>query len=90
MSDEHTLTAVVTETTTSLTWKLVLFNDDVHSMGEVVAALLRVVGDYSRAADITWEAHSRGQAVVLTGSKEFLEFKELPLARIRLRTAILQ
>ena len=44
--------------------QVVLFNDDVHEIGYVIACLMAVFGHGERiAAEITMEAHRRGRAI---------------------------
>jgi len=57
-------------------WKVLLYNDDVHSMDEVVLALLSTVQSLSveEAVRIMLEAHNTGVAVVTTAPRERAEF----------------
>ncbi len=53
-------------------WRVLLFNDEVHSFEEVILQVQKATG-YSllKATRITLEAHQKGKAVVYTG--EFSE-----------------
>lgn len=49
-------------------WWVILFNDDVHSFDDVTHQVHKATGcGYPRAAEITLEAHQRGQAICYTG-----------------------
>ena len=56
-------------------WKVLLFNDEVHSMEEVVFALLTAVQRLTveEAVQVMYEAHSTGVAVATTAPKERAE-----------------
>src|SRR5262245_18893748 len=44
-------------------WKVILYNDDVHTFDEVIVQLQKALGcSQSRAEKIAFEAHSRGKA----------------------------
>lgn len=50
-------------------WKVILYNDDVHAFGEVIAQLRKATGcSQAEAARIAMEAHVRGRAVAFAGS----------------------
>jgi ATP-dependent Clp protease adaptor protein ClpS len=57
-------------------WRVMLHNDDVHSMEDVVAALLITVPDLTpeEATAIMFEAHFNGVALVIVTPKERAEF----------------
>ncbi|MEX2351060.1 MAG: ATP-dependent Clp protease adaptor ClpS [Balneolaceae bacterium] len=49
-------------------WKLILFNDEVHSFEEVINQLVKALGcSLSRAEGLTWEVHNKGKAIVFEG-----------------------
>lgn len=49
-------------------YRVILFNDDVHSMDEVVFQIQKATGySLEKAEAIMFEAHSSGQAVVYCG-----------------------
>ncbi len=51
-------------------WQVVLFNDEVHSIDEVVLQIQKATGySLERAVDITLRVHNNGKAVVYIGSK---------------------
>lgn len=57
-------------------YAVVLHNDDVSTMGFVVAVLLKVFGyPVEKCVQLMLEAHERGSAVVWTGAMELAELK---------------
>jgi len=71
-------------------WKVLLFNDEVHSMDEVVLALLTAVQHFTveEAVQVMYEAHSTGVAVVTTQPKERAEAIRERLERFGLTSTI--
>lgn len=70
---------------------VILFNDENHSMDEVVSQIMKAIHcDPSTATAIMLEAHNSGRAIVYTGSLEKCELVESILAEIRLGTKIEQ
>lgn len=58
-------------------YHVILFNDDYHSMGFVVAVLQKVLRcDLKRAMEIMLEAHTKGRAIIWTGNLEQAEWKQ--------------
>ncbi|MGH7495442.1 MAG: ATP-dependent Clp protease adaptor ClpS [bacterium] len=52
-------------------WKVILYNDDVHTFDEVIVQLQKALGcGQSRAEKIAFEAHSRGKAIAYDGAFE--------------------
>ncbi|CRH02451.1 ATP-dependent Clp protease adaptor protein ClpS, putative [Plasmodium relictum] len=49
-------------------WKVILYNDDIHNFTYVTDTIVKVIGQISKAKahTITVEAHSTGQALVLS------------------------
>jgi len=70
-------------------YKVILFNDDNHSMDEVVNQIMEATG-YGRqqATAIMLEAHNTGRAVVWVGGLERCEHISSILEEIRLGTKI--
>jgi len=49
-------------------WKVVLFNDDIHSFDEVILQLIKATGCALHEAEaIALEAHFKGKAVAFSG-----------------------
>jgi ATP-dependent Clp protease adapter protein ClpS len=71
-------------------YKVILFNDDTHSMDEVALQIIKAIHcSVEQAMSIMLEAHSTGQAVVFTGSKERCELVAEILGQIKLTTDII-
>lgn len=52
-------------------WKVVLYNDDIHTFDEVILQLQKATGcGRQRAENIAFEAHSRGKAIAYDGEFE--------------------
>lgn len=70
-------------------YNVILFNDDHHDMLEVSAQIIKAIHcSPDRAIAIMLEAHTKGRAIVFTGSKERCELVENILSEIRLGTKI--
>ena len=51
-------------------WTVILFNDEVHAFDEVIAQVQKATGcSPSEAFQITYAAHSHGQAVAFVGDR---------------------
>ena len=65
---------VVDETTSERIqepWKVILYNDDIHTFDEVILQLRKATGcSDAEAEQIALEAHFRGKAVAYSGSFE--------------------
>ena len=52
-------------------WRVILFNDDVHTFEEVIHQLTFATScSSSHAERLAWEVHTRGKAVVFDGQFE--------------------
>jgi ATP-dependent Clp protease adaptor protein ClpS len=72
-------------------YNVILFNDDVHSVDEVQAQIVKATRcSMERAYKIMFEAHTNGRAIAYTGGKELCEHVESILAEIKLQTKIEQ
>jgi ATP-dependent Clp protease adaptor protein ClpS len=81
--------AANTETELDNPWQVVLFNDEVHSFGEVILQLQRAAGySLEKATELTWRVHNNGKAVVYIGSKDDCEKVAGVLGQIRLSTQV--
>jgi len=50
-------------------WKVILYNDDIHSFDEVILQLIKALGCSShKAEDIAFEAHTKGKAIAFSGA----------------------
>ena len=84
-----TLETTDTGTTLGESRKVILYNDDSHSMQEVVSQISKATG-YAKpkAEQIMMEAHSKGRAVVIATHLERCEHVAAILEEIGLRTDI--
>ena len=70
-------------------YNLIIFNDDSHTLGQVVRQLIKAVKcSYEKAMQIMSEAHHNGQAIALAGSKEECEKAQRVLEEIKLGTRV--
>jgi ATP-dependent Clp protease adaptor protein ClpS len=57
------------EIITGLGSRVILFNDDLHSFEEVISQIVKAIKcSFEEARDKTFEVHTRGKAVVYSGS----------------------
>lgn len=70
-------------------YRVVLFNDEDHSFDEVIFQIIKAVNcSRSKAEKLTWEVHSRGKAIVYSGSIERCIYVSAVLEEIALKTEI--
>lgn len=54
-----------------LPWKLILYDDDIHTFDEVINQLIKATGcSLARAEEMTWQVHNNGSTIVYEGSLE--------------------
>jgi ATP-dependent Clp protease adaptor protein ClpS len=77
------------ETTISLENKVVLYNDNWHTFEEVIVQLIKAVKcTFEEARDYAFEVHTKGKAIVFSGSiKDCLRVSSV-LEEIALNTQI--
>jgi ATP-dependent Clp protease adapter protein ClpS len=52
-------------------WRVILFNDDIHTFDEVIVQLIRATGcSSSQAEKFAWQVHTEGKASVFEGDFE--------------------
>lgn len=52
-------------------WRLILYDDDIHTFDEVIEQLMKATGcSLSKAEDLTWKVHNEGKATVHEGEFE--------------------
>ncbi len=57
-------------------YNVLIYNDEVHSCEWVVEVLMKSLGcSTEKAVQLMWTAHTAGQAVVWTGTREVAELK---------------
>lgn len=65
---------VIDDDTTNNTaepWKVILYNDNIHSFDEVIMQLIKALGCGSqKAEEIAFEAHTKGKAIAFSGAFE--------------------
>ncbi|MCA9731766.1 MAG: ATP-dependent Clp protease adaptor ClpS [Deferribacteres bacterium] len=67
-TDEKTTIDEEQESKLQAPWKVLLYNDDIHSFEEVILQLIKAIGcDELTAESIALEAHFRGKAVAYVG-----------------------
>jgi ATP-dependent Clp protease adaptor protein ClpS len=78
------------ETTVGLENKVILYNDDWHTFEEVIVQLIKAVKcTFEEARDYAFEVHTKGKAVVFSGSmKDCLKVSSV-LEEIALNTQII-
>ena len=61
----------IEETHLDTPWRVILYNDDIHTFDEVVLQLMKATGcSLSRARSLTFEAHTNGKAAVYEGTMD--------------------
>lgn len=76
-------------TEVAVPWHVILYNDDWHTIDEVVLQVQKATGyALERAVAITLEVHESGRAVVFTGDKEECRRVAAVLREIRLQVEI--
>lgn len=70
-------------------WKLILYDDDIHTFDEVINQLIKALGcSKSHAEELTFKVHNDGKAVVFEGSFEECLKRNSVLQEIQLITEI--
>lgn len=70
-------------------WKLILFNDDIHTFDEVINQLIKAIHcSMDKAEEITIRVHQEGKATVFEGTFEECFEKNGILLEIQLITEI--
>ncbi len=70
-------------------WRTLLLNCDCHTFDEVERQLVKAIRcTLSRARTLSWEVHTRGQAVVYEGPRERCEAVADVLGSIGLRVKV--
>ncbi len=70
-------------------WRLILYDDDIHTFEEVIEQLMKATGcSYSHAETLTWKVHNDGKALVHEGEFEECLRIDSVLKEIQLVTEI--
>lgn len=60
---------VLTEERLDDPWKVILFNDDIHTFDEVILQLVKATGcSLQHAERVAWKVHTEGKAVAYQGT----------------------
>jgi len=52
-------------------WRVILYDDDIHTFDEVISQLMKALGcNQSHAEELTYKVHNEGKAEVFEGSFE--------------------
>lgn len=52
-------------------WRVILFNDEVHTFDEVIHQIIKATGcSAAKAEELAWRVHTQGKAAVYEGSFE--------------------
>lgn len=72
-----------------LPYKVILFNDDIHSFDEVINQLIKAIGcNFDEARDLAFEAHVKGKVAVFSGELKKCLAVSSVLEEIALHTQI--
>lgn len=89
MNNTELQTGTISDITLGKPYNVILFNDEDHSMDEVVSQIMKATGyDPIKATAIMMEAHTKGRAIVWTGHQERAEHISSVLEEIRLGTKV--
>ncbi len=62
---------ITEETRLDAPWRVILYNDDIHTFDEVIFQLMKATGcSLPEAEALTWKVHTEGKAAVYEGSFE--------------------
>ncbi len=79
------------ETVHASPWNVILYNDDHHTINEVILQIQKATGASPQTAfEITMEAHTKGKAVCFSGVLDECERVATILREIKLTVAITQ
>jgi len=80
---------VLEEEAVSAAWRVLLFNDEVHTFDEVIRQIIKATGcSLGQAEGLTWQVHHQGKAQVYEGEFEECLKVESVLSEIDLITRI--
>lgn len=80
---------VLEEEQVDTAWRVLLFNDEVHTFDEVIGQIIKATGcSVSRAEQLTWQVHNEGKAQVFEGTIDACLEVEIVLSEINLITRI--
>lgn len=69
--DTEVLVDVKEEEELDTPWRLILYDDDIHTFDEVINQLIKALGcSLKKAEEITYKVHFEGKAIVFEGTFE--------------------
>lgn len=72
-----------------LPWRVILYDDDVHTFDEVIAQIMKATGvSLAKAEKLTWQVHNEGKAMVYEGEFEKCLMVDSVLKEIQLISEI--
>lgn len=78
-----------TEEESGKPWKLILYDDDIHTFDEVINQLRKALGcSLTKAQELTFKVHNEGKAIVYEGAFEECLRINAVLQEIQLTTEI--
>jgi len=78
------------KTSVDLPFKVILYNDNVHSFDEVIAQLIKALGcSFTKARSLAYEAHVKGKSTIFFGDLTACLKVSSILEEIALHTQIL-
>jgi len=87
--DLETLAQEEVEEAIQTPWRLILYNDEVHTFEEVIQQLIKALKcERGRAEELTLKVHSEGKAIVFEGEFEECLKRDYILREIELITEI--
>lgn len=87
--DLETLAQEEVEEAIQTPWRLILYNDEVHTFEEVIQQLIKALKcSRGRAEELTLKVHSEGKAIVFEGEFEECLKRDYILREIELITEI--
>ncbi len=70
-------------------WRVILYDDDIHTFEEVINQLIKATGcSLAKAKELTWKVHNEGKAIAYEGDFEECLRVDSVLKEIQLVTEI--
>lgn len=78
-----------TDTEINAPWRVILYDDDIHTFDEVISQIIKATGcGHGKAEELTWKVHNEGKATVFEGEFEECLRTDSVLKEIQLVTEI--
>jgi len=79
----------VVEESVATPWRVILYDDSIHTFDEVINQLIKATGcNLTKAEEITWQVHNEGKAIAFVGEFEECLMVDTVLKEIQLVTEI--